>query len=101
MSAFAKKDVAKRGIFGLGYGYGSLGYGASGTGNLGYSSLGYGAHGYSALGYSGLGHASYISSAPVAAAHYVQPHTHTHSVETKVVQQPYPVVKTVAVPQVT
>lgn len=73
------KKQAKRGIFGLGYG----GYG----GYTGYSSsIGYGAHGSSSFGYSGLGHAGYVASSPVAAT-YVQPHTHTHSVETKLVAQ--------------
>lgn len=97
VSAFAEdkateqknKNHAKRGVFGLGYG----GYGGYGSySGLGYSSLGYGAHGYSSLGYgaqgyAGLGHAGYVAAAPVAHAHYIQPHTHTHSVETKVVAQ--------------
>lgn len=91
MSAFAaeksdakqgdKKNV-KRGVFGLGYGgygggYSSFGYGGLGGfygGHGGYG--GYGSHGYSA--YSAPAHYS---------AHIVQPHTHTHSVETKVVAQ--------------
>lgn len=102
VSAFADKETtkgdkktAKRGLSYLGYGgYSAPVYGAG----LGYSSgLGHtygGAQSYSSLGYSGLGHTGYVASAPVAAAHYVQPHTHTHSVETKVVAQPYPVVQT-------
>lgn len=100
------KKHAKRGILGLGYpngyslGYSSgLGYGHAYSGH-GYSVNGYSGHGYSSLGYSGLGHGSYIANAPIASAHYIQPHTHTHSVETKVVAQPYPVVQKVAVPQV-
>lgn len=94
VSAFASKKVdtkhsdkkhAKRGVFGLGYG-GHGGYGGYG----GYSGLGYSGfsgHGYSSLGYTGLGHDGYIQSAPIATAHYVQPHTHTHSVETKFIAQ--------------
>lgn len=107
------KKHAKRGLLlgyggysggysgGLGYsslgsslGYSSLGYGGHG------SSLGYGSHGYSSLGYSGLGHsAGYVAAAPIASTGYVASapvahHTHTHSIETKVVPQPYPVVQT-------
>lgn len=79
------KKHSKRGIYGLGYGgYGGYG-GLGGYSSFGYSSHGYGSHGYPSLGNSGLGHVSYVS-APVATT-YVQPHTHTHSVETKVVAQ--------------
>lgn len=85
-----EKKQSKRGLSYLGYGgYSAPVYGAG----LGYST-GLGAQSYSSLGYSGLGHTGYVASAPVATAHYVQPHTHTHSVETKVVPQPYPVVQT-------
>lgn len=69
------KKHAKRGVFG----WGGLG---------GYYSTGGFGHGY------GYDHSSYIASAP----HYIQPHSHTHSVETKVVPQPYPVVQKIPYP---
>lgn len=96
MSAFAaeksdaknkdeKKNV-KRGVFGVGSGYG--GYGGYGgySGYYGGHSLGhsYGGHG---LGYSAYAAAPVAYSAPHYTSTYVQPHTHTHSVETKVVAQ--------------
>lgn len=78
-----KKNV-KRGIFGLGYGGGGYLGGYGGYGGLG--GLGYygGGHGYSSYAAAPLAY-----SAPAAhySSHYVQPHTHTHSVETKVVAQ--------------
>lgn len=76
-----KKNV-KRGVFGLGYG-GYSGY--SGLGGYG----GYG--GYHSGYYGGHGLSAYAAPHAHAHAHYsshiVQPHTHTHSVETKVVAQ--------------
>ncbi|XP_055305688.1 lamprin 1.8-10-like, partial [Sitodiplosis mosellana] len=105
VSAFAEeaaksdKKHAKRGLS-LGYGgysggYSGLGYSSLGHGAQGYSSLGYSGLGHSSLGYSGLGYsAGYVAAAPLA-AHTVgvtkAAHTHTHSVETKVVAQPYAV----------
>lgn len=90
-----KKNV-KRGVFGLGYGGGYGGYG--GLGGYG-GSYGGSYHGGSLGGHYGGGY-SHGYAAP--AAHYssvhVAPHTHSHSVETKIVAQPYPVVHEKHVP---
>lgn len=90
-----KKNV-KRGVFGLGYGGGYGGYG--GLGGYG-GSYGGSYHGGSLGGHYGGGY-SHGYAAP--AAHYsslhVAPHTHSHSVETKIVPQPYPVVHEKHVP---
>lgn len=91
-----KKNV-KRGVFGLGYGgyggYGGLGGYSGGLGGYGGSYHGGSVGGYhgGSLGYYGGGGHGYSSHYSQPAAHYsslhVSPHTHSHSVETKIVPQ--------------
>lgn len=91
-----KKNV-KRGVFGLGYG-GYGGYGGLGGYGGGLSSYGGSYHGGSLGGYYGGG--GYGGHSHGYSSVHVAPHTHSHSVETKLVPQPYPVVKHVPVVQV-